>query len=174
MLCATIIPTAFMLLVLPTLAAQEPTMEPGSRIRVQANDERILGAFVSLESGTLVMRTEAAMERILVASIRRVEIHDGRTSFGVAKGALIGFGAGTVVGVATTAVILAGRCEGDACFGTDTFATLVVPPAVGLVVGAVLGGKSRDRWRTVDHSQWSLTMDWASSSRLVVRATVRF
>lgn len=157
------------------LAAQELSIRPGTRLRVQAADVRIEGELISLGSDTLIVQQHGDVRQIPLSAVRRLDVHAGQRPFGVVKGALIGFGGGLVVGVAVTGAILTSRCEGDACFGVDTFVTFVGPPAIGLAVGALLGGTTKvNRWSRVDLGRLSARVSPVGTHALGVYATLRF
>lgn len=139
------------------LAAQEPVLAPGSRIRVYApsiNAKRFVGTVVSLNADALTLDAEMWLDGVWkprldvpFASMKWLGLSRGRHS-NAGKGALIG-------GLVGTALILAavyscdGYCGGPGDEGR-VLAGMTIGGGLGAGVGALIGALShREDWQAV-------------------------
>ncbi len=139
------------------LAAQDPVVAPGSRIRVYApgiNDKRFVGTVVGLNAETLTLDAEIWHDGVwrprldvARAEIRTLELSRGRHSK-AGKYALIG-------GLVGTATVLAavyscdGYCGGPGDEGR-VVAGVAIGAGIGAGIGALIGASSHSEdWQTV-------------------------
>ena len=71
------------------------TQEPDERLRVTLPSSTVVGSFVEVRQGELVLQDEGGTRAIALDAIRRIERHVERRPY--AKGVLIGAGSGVAV-----------------------------------------------------------------------------
>lgn len=102
--------------------------EPDERIRVTLPSSTVIGSFVEVRQGELILRDEGGTLSIALDAIRRIERHTERHPY--AKGVLLGAGAG-VAAAGLLGLVNPELYEDDWLFsGAETF---------GLVAGTFAG-----------------------------------
>ena len=142
----TILGWIAVLAVAQPLKAQEPSIEPGARVRIKASSlfpQPIVGMLESVHDSTLVFRSgQTAPLEIRFSQIERLEVSQGKKS-NAGTGALVGGLIGTVVGAVVGLVIRQ---------GADVQADLpVITGAIGagggVLLGTIVGATNQsDRW----------------------------
>jgi hypothetical protein len=158
--------------VLPSSAyAQDvPPLKPGTRLRVQVgpptSDPRsTVGTYVGLSGDSLLLQPigQSTPSRILLTSVRRVEVSQGQRGFGWKKGALVGFAAGALGGLAVLG-------QGSGCYEAECVGVLVL--AGGLVVaGSIIGGllaRRREAWEEVSGDRLRLLLSPRADGRVLI------
>ena len=128
------------------LKAQEPSIEPGTRVRIKASSifpQPIVGTLESVHDSILVFRSgQTAPLEIRLSQIERLEVSQGKKS-NAGTGALVGGLIGTAVGVVVGLIIKE---------GADVQADLpVITGAIGagggVLIGTLAGASDQsDRW----------------------------
>jgi hypothetical protein len=128
------------------LKAQEPSIEPGARVRIKASSvfpQPIVGTLESVHDSTLVFRSgQTAPLEIRFSQIERLEVSQGKKS-NAGTGALVGGLIGTAVGAVVGLVFAQ---------GTDMPEGLPVMIGAagagsGVLLGALVGASDQsDRW----------------------------
>ena len=135
-----------MLAVTQPLKAQEPSIEPGARVRIKASSispQPIVGTLESVHDSTLVLRSgQVAPLEIRLSQIERLEVSQGKKS-NAGTGALVGGLIGTVAGVVVGLVFSQGS---DAPEGLPV--TIGAAGAGGgVLIGTLAGAMDQsDRW----------------------------
>ena len=153
------------LLVLPLTTAvaqqQPPPLEPGTRVRITAPDlgiEKQQATFQALRGDTLAVTADSAMA-LSLSSVTRLDVYQGRKSWGWWKGGLIGFFGGAGLGALVGASVDCQESALDSPEELCTGAGAVVGAGVGLLVGAVAGALIKtDRWEEVPMDQLRLSL----------------
>ena len=137
---------AALLLAVTDLAGQAPGVagiEAGTRVRVTSTgpDRRVTGDVAFADADSVVLATEYGRSVVSTASIRQVEVSDGRDWLkGGLKGAATGaLGVGAVFG---GLVLLQGGDAGWTGLGAAVGAVLGAP--AGFVIGGLTGS---ERWK---------------------------
>jgi len=145
-------PVLVAVLAATTLSAQAP----GSRMRVGTADGRTqLGQLVSLRADSVRVVDAAGIEHGYArGELRSLEVSIGqRSNFGrgIARGAIIGGGAGLLLGVlaSTEEGGWGSPCDGSDCIPLAAGMGLASGVAIGGVVGAVT---KHDEWKTVERA----------------------
>ncbi|HEY0016158.1 MAG TPA: hypothetical protein VGC13_07550 [Longimicrobium sp.] len=125
------------------LAGQAPAVagiEPGTRVRVTGVDRRVTGDVAFADADSVVVATEYGRSVLPAASIRQVEVSNGRDWF---KGALEGAATGGLAAGAVFGglVLLQGGDAGWTGLGAAVGAVLGAP--VGFIIGGLSGS---ERW----------------------------
>lgn len=148
-------------LLFPAFAeAQSPTLAPGARVRVTSpNDalKRHVGVVTEMRGDSIVLAGASGRRTVALANVTSLDVSMGTRS-NVGRYALMGLGAGALVGVVSV-YASADDCESEVggCFFVDDggleAAAVTVISALGLVAGAIAGAAHRtDRWQPVHGS----------------------
>lgn len=158
--------------------AQESSVPPGTRVRVQrpcgATDTgRPCGAVVGrllapAGAGLLIEDAHGLTRRVDLATGSRLE-----RSAGYRRHTLLGLGLGSLVGLGTGALLYSGCTTGGEDDGLCGFYYLAAVPA-GAALGTVVGALMRtERWDAVSAPATTLHI-WPLPGRTTVGLTVRF
>jgi hypothetical protein len=144
-------------------AAQTPSLEPGTRVRVTSDSlGRVVGVVAPAGRDTIAVTTPDGGSRVAipVASVERLDVSRGRTAgAGAARGALIGAAVSGGLGVAATGLVYFYERRHDAtrsCYESCYLGTAIVgvlsgvvllgSTATGALIGAAVGAEG---WRRV-------------------------
>ena len=123
----------------------------GSRIRVKTADSKSVGTLTEKTEQQLTLRLEnGSVIRVPWVNVERLDVSLGKSG-NVGKGALIGLGAGVLVGI----VVAQNDCEGSSfVFESETECTgfaALAHGVIGLAGGALVGAFVKtERWKEVD------------------------
>ncbi len=120
-------------------------LAPDQRLRIETGDggATVEGRYLGMEDGSLLLETGARGVRMPSAEIRRLWTR-GRST---AQGALVGGGAGLVLGAVYGALISEVTCAESSC---TTLGLVAAAGGLGAATGAALGalvGLAVPRWR---------------------------
>ena len=158
---------------LPAQHPPAPAPAPGDRVRVTSADRRTTGTLESIDGDTIVVRrSNGALTKFARAPRPRLDVSTGAGMCGEGRratcviggflgGALVGLGAGAIVG---------GGCNGDELCGIQYVFTIPAGALVGIIVGSVVGG---EHWDRVDVPA-SVTFRPEGSGRVAVGVSLRF
>jgi hypothetical protein len=134
------------------IAAQTPTIPPGTRVKVQTQQNtRVNGSLISQSSDSIIVATGDAMRTVIASdAVTRIDVSKGRSHLhGAVRGMKVG--AVTTGGVVTLifAVAYIGSRAEDMSIA-PFFAYTAVSAAIGAMYGAAIGGMfGAERWSTV-------------------------
>ena len=156
----------------PALAV---TQEPDERIRVTLPSTTVIGSFVEMRQGELILQDEGGTRSIALDAVRRIERHTERHPY--AKGVLIGAGSGVAV-AGLLGLVNPELYEDDWLFsGAETFGLVAGTfAAIGAGIGLITASVIRvDGWEdmTLDSTS-SLTVGLHQGSNLFVGGRIRF
>lgn len=177
-------------LVAPVAEAQSPLLRPGARLRISSPElamhDMIVGMVATSSDTLLVEHIQPAMSggrvqqdtvvsAVSIASITKLEVSQGLRSNrdrGARTGALIGAGAGLLVGITAAGFDYGGWWDP----GAEVIpATIVIGAAWGAVVGLVVGSLSqRDDWQEVPVASLRLGIAAGPADRFRIGASLRF
>src|SRR5438876_10525879 len=133
---------------LPAQHPPAPAPAPGDRVRVTSADRRATGTLESIDGDTIVVRrSNGALTKFARALRPRLDVSTGAGMCGEGRratcviggflgGALVGLGAGAIVG---------GGCNGDELCGIQYVFTIRAGALGGIIVGSVIGGEHLGR-----------------------------
>lgn len=141
----------------PQAAAQQPSpgtppLEAGVRVRVAdpaLGPRPLVGLVAGARGDSLAVyfNRRSAPDTLLLSGMRSIEVSRGSRPPGYVDGAVVGAGAGVMLGMAAAAAI---RLAGGRDYPFEFLALLFVPPAAGLgVVGGVLSARPTEIWEPV-------------------------
>jgi hypothetical protein len=148
---------------LAQMAARDPQVDVGSRVRVAApvfgTKAKQVGTVVSVATDTVVLRLGATIpgRSLAISDITSLEVARGkhtRKAQGALLGTLLGAGVGGILGYA---LYEEPQCsnEGFGCFsftigptskGSNTVVSAVAGGLVGALVGTLVGQRATDTW----------------------------
>src|SRR2546429_6118828 len=123
-------------------AQRPPAPARGDRVRVTSADRRATGTLESIDGDTIVVRrSNGALTKFARAPRPRLDVSTGAGMCGEGRratcviggflgGALVGLGAGAIVG---------GGCNGDELCGITHVFTIPAGAPVGIIVGSAIG-----------------------------------
>src|SRR2546429_5492700 len=129
-------------------AQRPPAPARGDRVRVTSADRRATGTLKSIDCDCIVVRrSNGALTKFARAPRPRLDVSTGAGMCGEGRratcviggflgGALVGLGAGAIVG---------GGCNGDELCGIQYVFTIPAGALVGIIVGSVIGGEHLGR-----------------------------
>jgi len=151
------------------------TQEPDERIRVTLPSGTVVGSFVEVRQGELVLQDEGGKRAIALDAIRRIERHVERRPY--AKGVLIGAGSGVAV-AGLLGLVNPELYEDDWLFsGAETFGLVagtfaVIGAGAGLITASVI---RVDGWEAmILDSTSSLSIGLHQGSNLFAGGRIRF
>lgn len=138
------------------LNAQVVGLKKGDRVKLDAptiNSHRLVGNVTELSPSAVVLMTKYSAYVIPYASIEKLAISTGKRSR-IGKGILWGALIGGTMGMSIGAVSYKKTCDSNCWFeGFDKIEAVaegfVIGSVSGLVIGAIIGTKKRDRWESI-------------------------
>jgi hypothetical protein len=184
----TFVVATFLLFGLQPLAAQDPPLEAGARVRVSReciSHARPTGETrrtCRWDTGTLSSSSAQAVVLSLDAqgtalevpldSLTVVEVSRGRKASSVATGAVIGLLVGAGVG---GGIVAASGDSRQDFFGTALVTGVVIGGGVGLLGGALIGATAgAERWEDVPLDRFGVGVRLLRGRRFGLRASIRF
>lgn len=164
------------------LLGQLSGLTTGDRVRLYApsvDQSKLVGTVSELSSSAMVLAADDSSYTIPYTSIEQLALNTGKESK-ILRGALLGLAVGGLSG----GVIGAGTyrekgCEAKKCilegFGVieAMFKGYLIGSASGLILGAILGSKKRDRWQSMP-VQLSMSPVLNRSQQISMNPTVTF
>jgi hypothetical protein len=169
---------AFLAVSLHPLAAQEPSIQPGTRVRVKAPtlfSRPFVGTLESVRDSIVLVRGNEAMPatQIRLSQIERVEVSQGKKS-NAGRGAIAGFlvGAAAGAGFGISACSGGGGCA-DVGTGTVALFTGAIGAGGGTLLGALIGlGSKSERWEEVSRERFRVGMTFNEGRGVGLRFSV--
>ncbi len=143
----------------PRLLLAQDSLMLSHRVRVTAKtatgwDEQYVGVATSIDSDTLKVLNEGLTRAFHLNTVRQLEASQGRLG-NARRGALVGAGAGAVLGLTA---LIGQDAEAGADLGGASAGAVIAVPLGALIfggIGAIVGaGVRTEHWADVPTEQW--------------------